>query len=90
MLSFLLALLAFVVTGACAGPRRFNAGVGVKWIFRGMFQQAYGARGVRAGGLPGGIGGCRWVAAPVALARPAPRLRPESLDGWSGEYRNLR
>jgi hypothetical protein len=88
MLEILLVIIAIVASGACLGRSalRVVRGEGWGWQCMAAFQQTYGAQSLPVGGFWPALGdfcGCRYMAVAAALARPAPRRRPESLDGWS-------
>ena len=88
MLEILLVIIAIVVSGACLGRAvlRVVRGDGGSWRSMAAFQQTYGAQSLPVGGFWPALGdfcGCRYMAVAAALARPAPRRRAASLDGWS-------
>ncbi|MBA3481576.1 MAG: hypothetical protein H0T51_07155 [Pirellulales bacterium] len=88
MLEILLVIIAIVVSGACLGRAalRVVRGGGRGWQSMTVFQQTNGAQSSPVGGFWPAIAdfcGCRYMAVAAALARPAPRRRTASLDGWS-------
>jgi hypothetical protein len=88
MLEILLVIIALVVSGACLGRSAWRVvrGDARGWQSMAAFQQTYGAQSLPVAGFGPALGdfcGCRYMAVAVALARPAPRRRPDPLDGWS-------
>jgi hypothetical protein len=88
MLEILLVIIAIVVSGACLGrlARHVARGDGLSWQSLATFHQTYGAQRLPVRGFwpaMADLCGCRYMAVAAALARPAPRRRTASLDGWS-------